>query len=138
MQEDKPPVFHAADTVKSSLAIFTDMLDTLHIKKDTMAQAAKKGYMNATDAADYLVGKGLAFRDCHEVIGKMVLYCIYENKAIEDLTLTELKNFSEKFEEDVYDKISVTACIEAKKSQGSTSFDSVAAQIATAEKELQA
>ncbi len=135
MQEDKPPVFAAGDTVKKSLAIFTDMLNTLHVKKENMAQAAKKGYMNATDAADYLVGKGLAFRDCHEVIGRMVLHCIHENKAIEDLTLVELKNFSEKFEEDVYNKISVTACIEAKKSLGGASFDSVAKMIEKAEQE---
>lgn len=135
MQEDKPPVFAAGDTVKKSLSIFTDMLNTLHIKKEAMAAAAKKGYMNATDAADYLVGKGLAFRDCHEVIGRMVLHCIHESKAIEDLTLAELKNFSEKFEEDIYDKISVTACIDAKKSQGGTSFESVAKMIEKAEQE---
>lgn len=135
MQEDKPPVFSAGDTVKKSLAIFTAMLNTLHIKKDVMAAAAKKGFMNATDAADYLVGKGLAFRDCHEVIGRMVLHCIYQNKAIEDLTIDELKNFSDKFEEDIYPKINIGACIEAKKSEGSTSFESVAKMIENAEKD---
>ncbi len=134
MQEDKPPVFDAGDTVKSSLAIFKDMLDTIHVKTERMAEAAKKGFMNATDAADYLVSKGLAFRDCHEIIGKMVLYCIGQNKGLEDLTLDELKDFSDKFEEDIYDKISIHACIHAKRSQGSTSFDSVGKMIENAKK----
>ena len=125
MQEDKLPVFDAADTLKSSLAIFTEMLATIKVNAATMEKAAKSGFMNATDAADYLVSKGLAFRDCHEIIGKIVLYCIEKDKPIEDLTLEELKSFSTKFEEDVYDKIHIRACIAAKKSKGSTSFDNV-------------
>ena len=132
MQEDKPPVFDASDTLKDSLSVFTEMIATMQIKKTNMAEAAKYGYMNATDCADYLVGKGLPFRECHEIIGKLVLACIEKGCAIEDLSIDELKEFSDRFEEDIYDKISVKACIEAKKSEGSTSFDSVAAQIAKA------
>ena len=125
MQEDKQPVFDAGDTLKSSLVIFTQMIATMKIHSDVMEQAAKSGFMNATDAADYLVTKGLAFRDCHEIIGRIVLYCIEKNVAIEELTLEELKGFSDKFEEDIFENIDIRACINAKKSKGSTSFESV-------------
>ncbi len=125
MQEDKQPVFDASDTLKSSLKIFTQMIATMKVHTDVMEQAAKSGFMNATDAADYLVSKGLAFRDCHEIIGKIVLYCIEKKKAIEELTLEELKGFSDKFDEDIYEKIDIRACINAKKSKGSTSFENV-------------
>ncbi len=125
MQEDKLPVFDAGDTLKSSLAIFTQMVGTMKIHTDVMENAAKSGFMNATDAADYLVSKGLAFRDCHEIIGRIVLYCIENKKAIEELSLDELQGFSDKFDEDIYEKIDIRACINAKKSKGSTSFESV-------------
>lgn len=130
LQEDKIPVFDAADTLKASVDIFTEMILTMDVKKDNMEKAARYGYMNATDAADYLVSKGLPFRDCHEIIGKMVLYCINRGIALEDLTMDEFKSFSDKFDDDIYDKISIRSCISAKKSKGSTSFDSVAAQLA--------
>ena len=125
MQEDKQPVFDAGDTLKSSLEIFIKMITTMHIKAEAMEEAAKSGFMNATDAADYLVSKGLPFRDCHEIIGRIVLYCIKQGKAIEELSLAELKGFSDKFEADIYEKIDIRACIGAKKSKGSTSFESV-------------
>ena len=125
MQEDKEPVFDAGDTLKDSLRIFTEMIATMKINSEVMEHAAKSGFMNATDAADYLVSKGLAFRDCHEIIGRLVLYCIEQNKAIEELTLDELKSFSDQFEEDIFEKIDIRACIRAKKSKGSTSFESV-------------
>lgn len=125
MQEDKQPVFDAGDTLKSSLAIFTQMISTVTFHKEIMENAAKSGFMNATDAADYLVSKGLAFRDCHEIIGRIVLYCIEQKKAIEELSLEELQKFSDKFEEDIYSNIDIRACINAKKSKGSTSFESV-------------
>ena len=133
LQEDKLPAFDAADTVKASVSIFTEMISTMEVKKDNMEHAAKYGYMNATDAADYLVSKGMPFRDCHEVIGKIVLYCIGKGIAIEDMSMEEFKSFSDKFEEDIYDKISIRNCIKAKKSKGSTSFESVDAQIAEIE-----
>ena len=101
----------------------------MKIKKDSMAAAAKYGYMNATDAADYLVSKGLPFRDCHEIIGSLVLHCINKGCAIEDLPLEELKKFSDKFDRDIYEKITPEACIRGKRSQGSTSFESVKKQL---------
>lgn len=137
MQEDKPPVFDTVETLKDSLSIFTDMIATSKFRCEVMEQAAKKGFMNATDAADYLVSKGLPFRDCHEIIGKLVLYCVNHQAAIEDLPLSKLKEFSPLFEEDVHEKIDIRACISAKKSMGSTSFESVAAMIRKAKKELE-
>ena len=134
MQEDKLPVFDAADTLADSLNIFTEMIATMEVKKDNMADAAKYGYMNATDAADYLVSKGIPFRECHEIIGSLVLHCINKGCAIEDLSLAELQEFSDKFGDDLYDKISVEACIKGKKSKGSTSFDSVKEQLANLKK----
>ena len=104
LQEDKEPVFDAADTVKNSLGIFTEMISTMAVRKDSMAKAAKYGYMNATDAADYLVGKGIPFRDCHEIIGKMVLYAIGNGKALDELTMEEFKSFSDAFDEDIYEQ----------------------------------
>ena len=130
LQEDKEPIFDAVDTLKNSLGIFTEMISTMTVKGENMAKAAKYGYMNATDAADYLVGKGIPFRDCHEIIGKMVLYAIGEGKALEELTMDEFKSFSDAFDEDIYDAISIVNCIKAKKSEGSTSFESVKKQIA--------
>ena len=85
--------------------------------------------MNATDAADYLVSKGIPFRDCHEIIGKIVLYCIEKGIAIEDMSMEEFKSFSPKFEDDIYEKIDIRNCIKAKKSKGSTSFESVKKQL---------
>lgn len=129
LQEDKLPVFDAADTLKASLGIFTEMILTMKVRKENMESAAKYGYMNATDAADYLVSKGIPFRDCHEIIGKIVLYCIGKGIAIEEMTMEEFKSFSEKFEEDIYEKIAIRSCIKAKKSKGSTSFESVKEQL---------
>lgn len=134
MQEDKLPIFDAGDTLKASLSIFTEMISSMRVNVDKMEKAAKSGFMNATDAADYLVAKGLPFRDCHEVIGKIVLYCIQESKAIEELSLEELKGFSDLFDEDIYENIDIRACISAKKSKGSTSFESVKQQLAQIKK----
>lgn len=130
MQEDKLPVFDAADTLADSLGIFTEMMATIKVNDQIMEKAAKSGFMNATDAADYLVTKGIPFRDCHEIIGRIVLHCVQAGKAIEELTLAELKEFSPAFEEDIYEKIDIRACIAAKKSQGSTSPESVRKQLA--------
>lgn len=134
LQEDKLPVFDAADTLKASLGIFTEMILTMKVRKENMESAAKYGYMNATDAADYLVSKGIPFRDCHEIIGKIVLYCIGKGIAIEEMTMEEFKSFSEKFEEDIYEKIAIRSCIKAKKSKGSTSFESVKEQLRAIQK----
>jgi len=107
MQEDKPALFDAGDTLTDCLSIFIEVIATMEVKKETMEKAAASGYMNATDAADYLVKKGLPFRDCHEIIGKMVLYCIQENKAIDDMSLSEFQGFSVLFEDDIFDAIDV-------------------------------
>ena len=136
LQEDKPPVFDAGDTVKDSINIFCEMISTMEVRKENMEHAAKYGYMNATDAADYLVQKGIPFRDCHEIIGKIVLYCIGKGIAIEELTMEEFKGFSKEFDEDIYDAIAIRNCIAAKKSEGSTSFESVKKQIEDVKKEL--
>jgi argininosuccinate lyase len=136
MQEDKLSVFDAADTLKAALPVFTEMISTMAIRREAMEKAAKSGFMNATDAADYLVKKGLPFRDCHAIIGRIVLRCIGEGKAIEELSLEELKEFSPLFEADVYRQIDVRACVAAKKSEGSTSFENVARQIALVEAAL--
>lgn len=129
LQEDKLPVFDAGDTLKASVGIFTEMIATMKINEQKMDHAAKYGYMNATDAADYLVTKGIPFRDCHEIIGGIVLHCITKGIAIEEMSMEEFKSFSDCFEEDIYEKIAVRSCIAAKKSVGSTSFDSVKKQI---------
>jgi len=129
MQEDKEPVFDAFDTLNDCLKVFTGMLDTLKFKTEKMAISTKTGYMNATDCADYLVKKGLPFRECHAVIGKLVLDCIENGCAIEDLSIGELKAYSPLFEEDLYEKISPEACIASKISEGSTSYESVKKQL---------
>ncbi len=134
LQEDKEPAFDSADTLKASLGIFTEMILTMKVRTEKMAEAARYGYMNATDAADYLVSKGIPFRDCHEIIGKMVLYAINNDKALDELTMEEFRSFSEAFDEDIHEVISIENCIRAKKSEGSTSFESVRKQIADIEK----
>ncbi len=136
MQEDKLPVFDAGDTLKHSLQIFIEMLSTLTFKEETMKTAAKTGFLNATDAADYLVSKGIPFRDCHEIIGKLVLHCITTGQAIEDLPLEELKQFSPAFDQDVYGKLTLVSCVNNKGSYGSTSFDSVKKQILNIRKNM--
>ncbi len=141
MQEDKPPVFDAYDTLSASINIFAEMLDTLTVKADVMERAASRGFTNATDAADYLVAKGVPFRECHAIIGELVLYCLSHDKAIEDLTLDQLRDFAPEFDQDVYSRIDIRSCIKAKKSEGSTSFESVAATLEIAEgflKEIEA
>lgn len=105
MQEDKEQFFDALDTVLSCLKIMTKVLATLKVKSENTFKAVKKGFLNATEAADYLVSKGMAFRDAHKVIGEIVLYCEEKQKAIEELQLEELKKFSELIGEDVYEFI---------------------------------
>ena len=111
MQEDKEAFFDAIDNTSNCLALFTDMLATIKFNKDAMMESAKMGFTNATDAADYLVNKGMPFRDAHSVIGKLVLGCIDKSCAIDDLSLEELKSYSELFEEDIYEAISLETCV---------------------------
>lgn len=118
MQEDKEMAFDAIDTVKDCLVLFTGMLRTMKFKKGRMAASAMNGFTNATDAADYLVGKGVPFRDAHGIIGRLVLYCIEKNTSIDALTLEELKSISDKFEEDIYDAVSLKTCVEKRLTTG--------------------
>lgn len=118
MQEDKEAIFDSVDTVKMCLPVFTNMVKTMKVREDKMLSAAKGGFTNATDIADYLVKKGTPFRVSHEIIGKMVAYCIKNNRNIDELTLQELKSFSEKFESDVYEAISLETCVNERKLPG--------------------
>ncbi|WIF95894.1 argininosuccinate lyase [Caminicella sporogenes] len=125
MQEDKPLLFDTVENLKPCLKIFNKMISTMKIKKNNMKNATKSGFMNATDVADYLVKKGIPFRNAHEIVGKMVLYCIQNNKNIDNLSLYEFKNFSSHFENDILEKVKIENCIESKISLGSTSSKNV-------------
>ncbi len=125
MQEDKEAIFDSIDTVKMCLPVFTRMLATLNVQKENMLRAAQGGFTNATDIADYLVKKGVPFRTAHEIIGKMVLYCIQNNKAIKELTMKEFKEFSDAVTEDVYEEISLKKCISERKLPGGPAEESV-------------
>ena len=114
MQEDKEPVFDAIDTVKMCLPVFCDMISTMTVKKDNMLKGAKGGFTNATDAADYLVKKGMPFRDAHAVCGKLVFYAISKDKSLDELTIDEFKEFSDIIEEDIYDAISMQTCVNGR------------------------
>ena len=118
MQEDKELVFDALDTTNGCIRLFTGMIDTMKFRKDVMEESAKKGFTNATDAADYLVNKGMPFRDAHGVIGRLVLACIDRGIAMDDLTLEEYKKESDLFEEDIYEAISLKTCVEKRNTLG--------------------
>lgn len=118
MQEDKELTFDAIDTVKGCLALFTGMISTMTFKKDVMEASAKNGFTNATDAADYLVGKGVPFRDAHGIVGRLVLYCLEKGIALDDMTLDEYKAISPVFEDDIYEAISLRTCVEKRTTIG--------------------
>lgn len=118
MQEDKELTFDALDTAKGCLALFTGMLDTMKFRRDVMEASAKNGFTNATDAADYLVGKGVPFRDAHGIVGRLVLACIEKNCALDDLSLEEFRSFSPVFDEDIYEAISMKTCVEKRITRG--------------------
>ena len=118
MQEDKELSFDAMDTVNNSIILFTGMIATMKFNNERMEDSAMKGFTNATDAADYLVKHGMPFRDAHRVIGEMVLFCLDRNISLLDLTLEEFKNFSEIFDEDIYDAISLETCVDARLTKG--------------------
>ena len=118
MQEDKELTFDAYDTVKGCLALFTGMLATMKFNTDKMEASAKLGYTNATDAADYLVNHGVAFRDAHGIVGQLVLYGIEHNKALDDFTMEEFKAISPVFKEDIYEAISMETCVNKRLTKG--------------------
>ena len=118
MQEDKELTFDAIDTVKGCVSLFTGMLSTIRFRNDVMADSAKNGFTNATDAADYLVNHGVAFRDAHGIIGELVLYCIEKNCSLDDLSLEEYKKISPVFEDDIYEAIRLQTCVEKRNTKG--------------------
>ncbi|MCR5702348.1 MAG: argininosuccinate lyase [Lachnospiraceae bacterium] len=136
MQEDKEFTFDAIDTVKGCLALFTGMIKTMSVNKATMEESAKKGFTNATDAADYLVGKGVPFRDAHGIVGQLVLYCIDKNISLDDMSLDEYKKISPVFEEDIYEAISLKTCVEKRETIGAPSRTSMEKVIAVNEEYL--
>lgn len=137
MQEDKEPIFDAVDTVKLCLPVFCDMLATMTVKKETMLQGAKGGFTNATDLADYLVKKGLPFREAHSVVGRMVFYAIEHNKNLDDFTMAEMAEFSDLIAEDIYDAISMQTCVNDRKVIGGPAKETVEKAIRIAESYLQ-
>ena len=118
MQEDKELTFDAIDTVKGCLALFTGMLDTMKFHAEVMEDSAKHGFTNATDAADYLVNHGVAFRDAHGIIGQLVLLCLERNISLDELPLEEYKKLSPVFQEDIYEAISMKTCVEKRNTIG--------------------
>lgn len=125
MQEDKELTFDAIDTAKSCIKLFTHMIETLKFNKENMEASARKGFTNATDAADYLVKKGTAFRDAHEIIGKLVLYCIDHNKSLDDLSLDEYQKIDPIFKDDIYDEISLETCVNKRNTIGAPGINAM-------------
>ena len=121
MQEDKEVSFDAMDTVKNCVILFTGMISSMTFNKEIMETSAMKGFTNATDAADYLVKKGVPFRDAHGIIGKLVIYCDSKSKAIEECSVEELKDISPVFEEDIYEAISLRTCVDKRLTKGGPS-----------------
>lgn len=129
MQEDKEAIFDAVDTVKMCLGVFTPMIATMTVLKDNMYKAAQKGFINATDLADYLVKKGMPFRTAYKHVGEIVAYCIKENLVLENVPLEKYKEFDDLFDNDLYNEISLETCVGKRISAGSTGPESVKTQI---------
>lgn len=138
MQEDKEAIFDGVDTVKQCLKVFIPMIDTMKTQKQAMYAAAQKGFINATDLADYLVGKGLPFRSAYKLVGQLVAYCIQNNTVLEQLPYEEYQKQSPLFEQDLYNAIDLKQCVEKRISQGGTGGSSVQQQIAQVEEFLKA
>jgi argininosuccinate lyase len=136
MQEDKEGMFDTVETLEGSLQMLAPMIDTMTVNKGRMRQAVNQDFSNATDIADYLVTKGVSFREAHEVIGKIVLYAIGENKFLLDLALEEYKQFSELFEDDIYEVLAPEHVVGARKSYGGTSQEQVSKQLELAKSKL--
>ena len=129
MQEDKEPVFDAVDTVIMCLDVYAGMVKTMKARTDNMKKAAQKGFINATDLADYLVVKGMPFRSAYKISGQIVAYCIQEGKTLEELTLDEYKRFCALTDDGVYDAVDLINCVSRRQSYGGTSVKSVEKQI---------
>ena len=137
MQEDKEAIFDAVDTLRECLVTFIPMLDTMTVKKENMRMAAAKGFINATDLADYLTKKGMPFRDAYKISGSLVGLCVRENTVLEDIPLDTLKEYSDLFEQDVYTAIALETCVGTRISEGGPSPDSVRRQIKLAKEKLE-
>jgi argininosuccinate lyase len=131
-QEDKEPLFDTIDTVSDCLRAFADMIPAITAKEDNMYKAAKKGFSTATDLADYLVRKGLAFRDSHEIVGKSVAYGIEQNKDLSEMSLAELRQFSTSIEQDIFEVLTLEGSVAARNHIGGTAPDQVKLAVAAA------
>ena len=129
MQEDKESTFDAFETVKACLTVFDGMVGSIKANRENMLTAAKKGFINATDLADYLTKKGKPFREAYKLCGQIVSYCTKEDKTLEELTLSEYKSFDTMFENDLFDAINLLNCVKRRISEGGTSVESVEKQI---------
>ena len=129
IQEDKMPLFDSVETVELCIEAFIEIVDVMQVDEESMYESAKVGYINATDLADYLVVKGMPFRDAYNVSGKIVSYCIGRDVALEDLPIEEFKQFSDLIESDVHERLSLKTCMEKRNSQGGTSPEQVMKQI---------
>ena len=136
LQEDKELTFDAIDTVKGCLLLFTGMVSSMTFRKDVMEESAKKGFTNATDAADYLVNHGVAFRDAHGIIGQLVLLCIEKNISLDELSLEEYQAISPVFQEDIYEAISMKTCVEKRMTIGAPGAEAMKQVIEIYKKEL--
>ena len=130
MQEDKEAVFDSIETVKKCLSVFIPMIDTMKPIPENMKKAAQNGFINATDLADYLVGKGLPFRSAYKIVGQIVGYCVQNKTILEEIPLEKYKEFDEHFAEDLYKAIDLTNCVNLRISAGGTGIESVKTQIA--------
>lgn len=137
MQEDKEMSFDAIDTLKSLIKLMSGMLSSMKFNNERMAKSARGGFTNATDAADYLVKKNVPFRDAHEIVGRLVLYGIENNKALDDFTLEEFKNISDVFDNDIYDAISLKTCVEKRNTKGAPGLKAINDEIEASRKLLE-
>lgn len=136
MQEDKEAVFDALDTVKSCFSVFNGMIKTMKPNKKRMLEACQSGFINATDVADYLTNKGMSFRDAYKIVGSIVSDCIDKDKSLEEMNLDEYKNFSDLFEEDIYNEINIENCVEKRTTKGGPAEKSISLHIEDVEKFL--
>ena len=137
MQEDKEPLFDTVDTLKGSLEVYTKLLPHLKVNRAAMHKAASRGFLNATDMADYLVTKGMAFRDAHHCVGQVVRHAMDQDKELQALPLSDLKKFSQAFEEDVFDILTVEQMVNRRLSTGGTAEKNVANAIKAARETLE-
>jgi len=136
LQEDKEGLFDTVDTVRDCLGVLAKMLSKVKFNQERMLQSCQEGFLNATDAADYLVRKGVPFRLAHKIVGKLVVYCLKKDKRLEELSLSEFKRFSPHFAQDIKEKIRIESCISSRKSYGGTAWEQVRKELRRCRKSL--